>query len=268
MPQIDIEIDRPWLTLALIVGAVVVMIHVSSGTQAAPVGGDVRESQSPAVAVAQAEQDIGREREMQSVLERREQILRADLDIADDPIVRDELTQLLLDQRAAEERIRASLHQIWNAQAVAGNVSRDVHDHQRVQFVWPVEPLLGISARFNDPSYEKKFGMPHHAIDLPAKQGTIVAAAADGVVVNVSDQGMGFNSLVIRHAGGYSTLYGHVETFLVSEGQRVRAGDPVALSGGTPGTPGAGLMTTGPHLHFALYKDGEAADPLLFLPNE
>ena len=85
-------------------------------------------------------------------------------------------------------------------------------------------------------------------------------------MVKVSDKGMGFNSLVIKHAGGYATLYGHVSKFLVSEGQTVHAGDPVALSGGTPGTAGAGMMTTGPHLHLAMYKDGEVVDPLPLLP--
>jgi murein DD-endopeptidase MepM/ murein hydrolase activator NlpD len=93
-----------------------------------------------------------------------------------------------------------------------------------------------------------------------------VAAAADGVIAKVSDNGMGFSSLVIRHEGGFATLYGHVSGFLVQEGQHVRAGDPVALSGGQPGTKGAGKMTTGSHLHFEVTKSGIHVDPLTYLP--
>jgi murein DD-endopeptidase MepM/ murein hydrolase activator NlpD len=71
--------------------------------------------------------------------------------------------------------------------------------------------------------------------------------------------------VTIRHDNGLATLYGHVSGFLVQEGQRVRAGDPIALSGGTPGTKGAGRLTTGAHLHFEVYLDGKKVDPLEYL---
>jgi len=77
---------------------------------------------------------------------------------------------------------------------------------------------------------------------------------------------MGFNSLVIRHANGMTSMFGHVQAFLVQEGDEVRGGEPVAESGGTPGTKGAGHLTTGPHLHLEFMKDGVAVDPLEYLP--
>ena len=124
----------------------------------------------------------------------------------------------------------------------------------------------GISAHFHDQAYFERFGIQHNAIDIPTVQGTTVHAAADGVVARVSDNGMGFNAIVLSHDGRFSTMYGHVSAFLVKEGDRVRSGDPIALSGGTPGTPGAGNLTTGAHVHFELVQKGEPVDPLQYLP--
>ena len=64
------------------------------------------------------------------------------------------------------------------------------------------------------------------------------------------------------------TTYGHISNMMATEGQVVKAGDIIGLSGGMPGTKGAGYMTTGPHLHFEVMKDGSYVDPLRFLPLE
>jgi murein DD-endopeptidase MepM/ murein hydrolase activator NlpD len=213
-------------------------------------------------------------RSEQLVRSRREEILRAQLSAIDDAeeltddlrATRDELLELLLDRRRAEDEIAASLRELWDAQGYAQRASRASHGRERVSFAWPVEPALGISAHFDDPGYRARFGFPHKAIDIPVNQGSTVYSVADGVVEKISDQGMGFNSIVIRHDGGYATLYGHVTEFLVEEGEEVAKGDAIAKSGGMPGTKGAGRMTTGPHLHLEMFKDGDAIDPLPLLP--
>lgn len=71
---------------------------------------------------------------------------------------------------------------------------------------------------------------------------------------------------MIAHEGGFMTLYGHVSAFKVGQGQKVHTGDIIALSGATPGTKGAGFMTTGPHLHFEILKNQKRVDPLYYLP--
>jgi len=139
-------------------------------------------------------------------------------------------------------------------------------EQSKTPFSWPISPKKGLSATFLDPEYEKIFGIPHKAIDIPAPQSTTILAPALGYVYKISDNGNGYNSLLLAHQGNLITLYGHVSEFLVKEGDLVRAGDSIALSGGMPGTPGAGWMTTGPHLHFEVIKNEENLNPIDFLP--
>lgn len=140
---------------------------------------------------------------------------------------------------------------------------------KNVQFVeldWPVSPDRGISAYFRDPSYAAFFGVRHNAIDIRVPQETVIRAPADGVVYKAKDNGYGYSYLILAHEGGYMTVYGHIPQFLVEPGEKVYRGQSVALSGGTPGTKGAGLMTTGAHLHFEVMKDGTYVDPIFYLP--
>lgn len=134
------------------------------------------------------------------------------------------------------------------------------------QFVWPVEPKRGISAYFRDPSYVGVFGVQHNAVDIPAYQGSPVRSAAEGVVYKVRDNGYGYSYIIVAHSGNLMTVYGHLSNLLVEEGQKVTNGSIIGLSGGMPGTKGAGYMTTGPHLHFETLLDGKYVDPLNYLP--
>lgn len=132
-------------------------------------------------------------------------------------------------------------------------------------FHWPA--YGPVSAGFMNASYKKFFGVPHLGTDIVVPQDSAVYAAADGVVFLVRDGGLtGYSYILIGHRDGYATLYGHVSQALVSAGQDVAGGQQIAISGGTPGTHGAGPMTTAAHLHFEVIQGGVNVDPKTVLP--
>ncbi len=143
-----------------------------------------------------------------------------------------------------------------------------IFPNQIPRVLWPVSPARGITAFFGDSGYKSRFGVAHRAVDIRLPQGSRVMAAAPGLVYKAKNNGYGYSYITIAHPGGLATVYGHISGILVKEGDVVRAGDLIGLSGGIPGTKGAGYMTTGAHLHFEVADHGENKDPLDFLPLE
>ncbi len=104
-----------------------------------------------------------------------------------------------------------------------------------------------------------RWGVLHAGIDIANSIGTPIYAAADGVVTDAGPTA-GYGAWVkIRHSDGTVTLYGHVNTWLVSVGQRVMAGDQIATIGNRGNS-------TGPHLHFSVLLNGtDFIDPVPWL---
>jgi len=99
-----------------------------------------------------------------------------------------------------------------------------------------------------------RHGRRHQGIDLPLSTGTPVSAAFDGKV-RISDYVSGYGNLVVlRHANGLETFYGHLSRRDVEPGDWVSAGDIIGLGGSTG-------RSTGPHLHFETRYRGAAFDP-------
>lgn len=127
---------------------------------------------------------------------------------------------------------------------------------------WPV-PKNVITARFRDANYPyRKLIGEHAAIDIRARQGTTITAAADGYVARVKFDGTtSYAYIMLIHGNGLSTVYGHVSAVFVMEDQYVKQGDAIGRTGGMPGSIGAGPFTTGPHLHFEVRLNGIPVDP-------
>lgn len=101
----------------------------------------------------------------------------------------------------------------------------------------------------------------HNGIDISAKTGTPVYAAADGTVL-VSQYNWSYGYyVVLYHEGGVSTLYAHSSKLLVSVGQEVKKGDVIMLVGSTG-------QSTGPHLHYEVWVNGEKTNPLNYYNTE
>ncbi len=95
----------------------------------------------------------------------------------------------------------------------------------------------------------------HLGIDFAAPRGRKIHAAADGVIIFKGRRGGYGNAIIIKHKDGYKSLYGHMEKFAhVRVGEWVRQGTLIGYVGSTG-------LSTGPHLHFGLYKYSRAINP-------
>ena len=275
--RIEVHVPRPILTLTLLGCLGVLLWSQGGGALLGGIGGN-----APAEQTARAEKEVDHLREERIVLERRASILQQQAKLLDEEIARQEgvataqqvraleearreIVALMEDQTRAERELKETLREIWEAQGVASAASLR-RKGTAPDFVWPIEPKSGLSALFHDEEYEEVIGLVHQAIDIKAKQGTPVHAVADGIVTRVADNGLGYGYMVHEHEGGIATVFGHISYFYVEEGETVRKGQIVGLSGGTPGMKGSGLVSTGPHLHVEFHENGVPVDPLKFLP--
>lgn len=158
-------------------------------------------------------------------------------------------------ERQAAEAMTARLEQL-----------RIIYQRSRagIAFIWPIAGHIVITSPFGN-RWHPILGVwkLHTGIDIAASEGVPIRAAEDGVVILTGDlTGYGY-TVVLDHGrvGGvdYRTLYAHMSSIAVAQGQDVRQGQVIGYVGQTG-------WATGPHLHFEIRLDNRWVDPLAYLP--
>ena len=142
------------------------------------------------------------------------------------------------------------------------SLTRQLASISNLPTAMPIEsyPYLSSSYGWRRHPFNGQISM-HEGLDFSAPHGTPIVAAAGGVVRTVAQHSGYGNMLEIDHGEGLVTRYAHAQTILVSEGQLVTRGQPIARVGSTG-------LSTGPHLHFEVRKNEKALDPRLFLTGQ
>ncbi len=160
------------------------------------------------------------------------------------------MDELLKDEQEPEidiytEGWNSNLVNPYAHQVVPNNVRIDVSD-----YAMPVPGFIT-----SPYGYRPRFKRQHKGVDLKLNVGDTVRAAFAGKVRLTRFERGGYGYYVIlRHANGLETVYGHLSRFLVKPNQEVKVGDPIALGGSTG-------RSTGPHLHFETRFMGYAINP-------
>ena len=161
-----------------------------------------------------------------------------------------------------------------NLKAIDANLSRLTEKSKRLEefykdqsvmlsstpSVWPVHGYLsaGFGNRVDPFTGQLDF---HPGLDISTPIGTKVEAPADGVVVSCGDKGGYGNAIVIDHKYGIVTRYAHLSGFNVKPGQRVKRGDVIGFVGNSG-------KSTAPHLHYEVWVNDQAQNPIHYILDE
>ena len=122
---------------------------------------------------------------------------------------------------------------------------------------FPIDGKVIISSHFNPNRKHPVTGKvrPHNGTDFAVREGTPIVSPADGIVEIAKYSRSAGYYIVMRHHNSYSTVYMHLSKLLVKPGQRVKIGQVIARSGNTG-------ISTGPHLHYELRRNGRAVNAM------
>jgi len=158
-------------------------------------------------------------------------------------------------QRRVEPSLRADGDLPVNQPVPRSAEAQERTAHATQAVVFPViMPTEGYVTRTFNPNQR------HFGIDIAGKVGTPVYAAAEGYVIFAGWTNEDGNLIILSHAGGFLTFYKHNQTLLRPANSFVKRGEPIALLGNSG-------RSSGPHLHFEIWKDGAPVDPARYVMN-
>lgn len=163
--------------------------------------------------------------------------------------------QAMEEDIAAQEELIKELEEIERRRQLA-NIQLT---YDGGQLEWPLPGYSAISSSFGYRIHPiTGVAHLHSGIDIPAPTGTVIYAAYDGQVAWSNYNWSAGNWVGVDHGNGLFSIYMHMSTSLVSEGQYVKKGDPIGLVGSTG-------SSTGPHLHFSVRLNGQYVEPLSYV---
>ena len=159
--------------------------------------------------------------------------------------------QMAEEEERVQRQIAESVEQLRRQEAAARQ--RSVTGTGR--YIWPVPSSSNVTSTFGTRMHPvHKVMRQHNGIDIGARHGANVIAADKGTVVTSTYNSSYGHYIVISHGSGATTLYAHLSSRRVSEGQAVEQGQVIGLIGSTG-------VSTGPHLHFEISVNGVRQDP-------
>jgi len=144
--------------------------------------------------------------------------------------------------------------ELENYKAIQNKLNQNKKLFEALPAIKPCEGNLarsGFGMRFHP---ILKFKRMHNGIDIIASTGTKVISPGKGIVEFTGKKGGYGNVVEINHGFGYKTIFAHLSQIKVKQGQKINRGDLIALSGNSG-------LSTGPHLHYEVYKNGIVQDP-------
>jgi murein DD-endopeptidase MepM/ murein hydrolase activator NlpD len=132
-------------------------------------------------------------------------------------------------------------------------ISRKEQEFYKPENLPTLLPVSGVvTTHYNDVGVFQ--GRNHWGIDIAAQKGEVIQAAGSGVVL-LADWTPDFgNMIILSHGMGFFSYYGHIMKALVEQGTRIKKGDPIALVGSSG-------ISSAPHLHFEIWRDGKPVNP-------
>jgi hypothetical protein len=128
-------------------------------------------------------------------------------------------------------------------------ISNEELKHQPSGFGWRTHPI------YKTPEF-------HPGMDFASPEGTEIYATGDGTVLRADNMAQGYgNHVVLDHGYGYETLYGHMSKLAVRVGQQVKRGQLIGYVGSTG-------LSTAPHVHYEVHKNGQNVNPINFYYND
>ncbi len=149
------------------------------------------------------------------------------------------------------KRIKEENNKIGEARAINSDLP-----FFKNQFIMPVEGIIsGVYGSQRILNGKPKW--PHYGIDIAAKQGTMIKSSGSGIVTMAEDDlYYTGGTIIMDHGHGISTIYSHLESVMVSVGDKINQGDII-------GTVGSTGRSTGPHLDFRVGSTGRSTGPHL-----